>query len=307
MTAAFPLGAFAGCDTETNDKNPETARLLEICFALRTPGRDTDVRTTLVDPGDDVEIPEDATRVNGLTLERVRAEGKPVVEVLDLWLGDIALAARAGLPLVIQNAPYDLTVLDREARRNGVPTLDDRLDGVPLYVLDPLVLDKRLIKYRRRVSQEQGARCLKTLAQVYGIDWDDARAHGAEFDTLTAGRVVWRIGEWCRKPRADLAAMRVGPFDPPKPLHRNDVDAFLSLADMDLAELHKAQAEWYAQQTESFGQWLIEQRGEWESKARSAETADDRAIAEQEMADLDERIAGLSTEWPIRLPRGSQA
>jgi DNA polymerase III subunit epsilon len=300
MTAAFPLRAFSAADTETTNKDPEQARLLEICFTLAVPGRETDIRTTLVDPGDNVEVPEEATKVNGLTLERVRSEGKPAAEVLDVWLNDIAHTAWTGMPLIIQNAPYDLTVLDREARRNGVPTLNDRLDGAPLYVLDPLVLDKRCIKYRRKVSAEQGARCLKTLAAVYGIDWDDDKAHGAEFDTITAARVVWRISQWCRKSRTDLAAMRLGPFTPAKPMHRNDIAAFQSLADLSLADLQVKQADWYRQQTESFGQWLVEQRNEWLAKASAAEDDEGRTIAEQEAAELETRIAGLCTDWPFR-------
>src|SRR5437773_2551119 len=82
------------------------------------------------------------------------------------------------------------------AGRHGVPALDERRGGRLAPVRDPLVLDKQCIRYRRRVSPEQGARCLKTLCQVYRVGWDDNLAHSAEYDALQAARVVWRIGQW---------------------------------------------------------------------------------------------------------------
>ncbi len=296
----FPPAAMAGADTEATGKDPEQARLLEISLCLIAPGRDADIRTQIVDPGPDVEVPKEASDIHGLTTERVRAEGKPAAEVLDLYLADMALAIRSGFALVIQNAPYDLTVLQREAVRHGLPTLDERLSGPVAPVIDPLVLDKRCIKMRRRVSKDQGARCLKTLCQVYGFQWDDERAHGAEYDALQAARVVWRIGQWSQKSKADLMAMQLGPFDPPKPMHRNDATAFQSLAGMDLMDLHAKQALWYRQQTEDYGQWLVEQHNEWLAKADTAADDEARAIAEQEAAELDAKVDGLDPHWPVK-------
>jgi DNA polymerase-3 subunit epsilon len=100
-------------------------------------------RAWLVDPG--VEIPEGATEVHGITTERVRAEGLPT----DAAIGEILTALDQALgtsrPLVIFNARYDLTVLDREARRQHY----DVEEGGPVSslalgcrrVVDPLVLD----------------------------------------------------------------------------------------------------------------------------------------------------------------------
>lgn len=299
MTVGLGAGPMACVDVETTSANPEEARVVEICLALVVPGRETDVRTQVVDPG--VDVPDEAAAIHGFTTERVQAEGKPAPEVLDLYLGDIALAVKSGAPLVAMNAPYDCTVLDREARRHDLPTLHDRLGDTPLVVLDPMVLDKRCMKYRRRVSADQGARCLKTLCQVYGVGWDDQRAHGAEYDTLQAARVVWKIGQLSRMGRADLAKLRMDLSDRNKTLHRNDIAAFQGLADLTLPELHARQVGWYRAQTENFGQWLAEQRLEWDATARNAETDDDRAVALQEVAELEARIDGLNFDWPLRL------
>lgn len=306
---AFQLGAgpMACLDTETTAADPQVARTVEICLALVVPGRPADVRTQVIDPG--VEVPDEAAKIHGFTTERVQAEGKPAPEVLDLYLGDIALAVKSGMPVVAMNAAYDVTVLDREARRHDLPTLHDRLDGIPLYVLDPMVLDKRCVKYRKRVSAEQGARCLKTLAQTYRLGWDDTKAHAAEYDTLMGGRVVWRIGQLSRRSHDELMGIKLGPFDPPAAMRADDAKAFTSLADMTLAELHDAQVRWYAQQSDGLGQYWNQTRNEALHVAGKAEATDEeKAAAELEAADLAARIDSLSTEWPLRrLPEGALA
>jgi DNA polymerase-3 subunit epsilon len=294
---AWPPTALAALDIESTSVDVEDARTVEICLALIHPGQPVDVRRALINPG--VEIPQGAIDVHGITNERIQAEGKPPPEVLDLWVGDIALALRAGLPLVVMNANYDLTVLDRDCRRHGLPTLEERLGHPVGPVLDPMVLDKQCIKYRKRVSETQGARQLKTLCQVYGVQWDDEQAHAAEYDTLQAARVVWRIGRWSMLPADELLAKQLGPHTPPRPMHRNDVGKFRRLATMSLAQLHEAQAGWYAEQTESFEGWLHEQANEWRHQADTAPDDEARAIAEQELAGVLERLNGLRYEWPL--------
>lgn len=303
MGTPWPPAALAPMDTETTSPNPEEARVVEISLVLIRPGAAPDIRTQIVNPG--VPIPPEATKVHGIDDARAQAEGKPPADVLDLFVADMALALRAGLPLVIQNAPYDLTVLDRDCRRHDVPTLSDRLDGQIAPVLDPLVLDKRCIKMRRRVSEDQGARCLKTLAQVYGVPWDDERAHGAEYDCMQAARVIWRMGQWSRKPVAELTKMRLPHHD--WPMHRNDAAAFASLADLDLMELHKSQRVWYAEQAESFRQYLRREANEL--RHRISETPTAGTPAEQDLAELEARIDSLDACWPICVhePQGASS
>jgi DNA polymerase-3 subunit epsilon len=260
---------MAVLDTETTARDPEEALLASICFALIRPAdRAVDMRSALVD----VEMPEEASRVNGLTTERLRAEGGKAAEVLDVYCGDIALALNRGTALVIQNAPYDLTVLDRECRRHGIPTISERLDGRPIApVVDPGVLDKRLIKYRRRVSKDQGARCLKTLAQVHGVGWDDELAHTAEYDAMQAGRVVWQL-----------------------------MQRFPQVARLSLAELHAAQVDWYVEQSEGLAQYWLKKANQLEFEAGrtadEAERATALADAEKYRRDAD----GVTTDWPMR-------
>jgi DNA polymerase-3 subunit epsilon len=260
---------FTVLDTETSSANPEEARVGSICRAVIDPkAKAKDVTNALIA----IEMPAEASAVNGLTTEQLMAEGKPAADVLDEYCAEIAAVLLLGQPVIIANAPYDLTVLDRDCRRNGVPTLEDRLDGRPIApILDPIVLDKKVEKFRRRVSPTQGARCLKTLAQVHGVGWDDELAHTAEYDALQAGRVAWQLMR--RYPR---------------------------LAAMSLDELHEAQVGWYAEQAESLAQFFRKKANQAEFEARRTNSDEDRAAfladAEKIRADAD----GVTLDWPMR-------
>jgi DNA polymerase III epsilon subunit-like protein len=83
------------------------------------------------------------------------------------------------------NARFDLTMLDREARRYGLVPLGDREAG--LRVIDPFVIDKWLDRFRR------GKRKLADLCAHYGANLDDA--HEAGSDAIAAGRLAWVIGK----------------------------------------------------------------------------------------------------------------
>src|SRR5690606_31008051 len=95
----------------------------------------------LADPG--VEIPAGATAVHGITTERARAEGLPARQVVAEIILCLETMFARGLAVTIYNAPYDLTLLHREALRHGIAPLVE-----PTPVIDPLVLDKSVDKYR---------------------------------------------------------------------------------------------------------------------------------------------------------------
>jgi DNA polymerase-3 subunit epsilon len=134
------LGVF---DLETTGVDVETARVVTACIAvLDAEGRVVQRWDWIADPG--VEIPEAAAAVHGITTERARAEGR----ASELVIAEITQTLRTlfglGVPVVVYNAPYDLSLLDRECRRNELEPLDD-----PAPVIDPLVLDKQVDTYRK--------------------------------------------------------------------------------------------------------------------------------------------------------------
>jgi DNA polymerase III subunit epsilon len=169
------LGVF---DLETTGIDVETARIVTAHVGLiDMTGTSIVEGVWLADPG--IEIPAGASAVHGITTERARTEGRPAGEVVAEIVAAIEAVFARGIPLVIYNAPYDLTVLDREARRHGI------VSPVIGNVVDPLVIDKAVDTYRK------GKRTLEVCAELYGVTLSDA--HDAGADAIAAGRVAQAI------------------------------------------------------------------------------------------------------------------
>jgi DNA polymerase-3 subunit epsilon len=301
----IPETPLVSIDTETTDKQPELARVIDIAAAYVTPDQPLDLRQSYVNPG--VPVPAESTEVHGLTDEFIQREGKPAIEVLDLFLGEIALAVHRGAVLVIQNARYDLTVLDREAGRLGIPSLSERLGGQVAPVADPIVLDKRLIKFRSRVSEKQGARVLKTLAQIYGVGWDDGQAHGAAYDAVVTARVLWRMAAWCALPRPQLMQRQTCFSAAWKKVRAEDADWFERVAAMSPAQLHDAQVGWAAEQAEGLAtHWRSLAAGKREEAEWDNPPGDDalgvderRQVLLDEADELEQQADGMTPGWPL--------
>ena len=173
--STWSLGPLLGFDTETTGVDPSGDRLVTAALVWRAAPRADGVRpqsvtTWLADPG--VEIPEAAAAVHGVTTERARAEGRPVSEVLAEVSEHLVAAMAAGTPVV---ASYDLTLMEAELARHGLPTMRSRLGREPGPIVDPLILDRAVDRYRR------GKRRLGDLCEVYGVRVDEA-LHTAEVD-----------------------------------------------------------------------------------------------------------------------------
>ncbi|WP_069771872.1 MULTISPECIES: 3'-5' exonuclease [unclassified Streptomyces] len=211
-----PLAAF---DTETTGVDVETDRIVSAALVVQdAPGARPRVSRWLVNPG--VPVPAGATEVHGLTDDHLQRNGRwpsPVMfEIAEL----LAEQAAAGRPLVVMNAPFDLTLLDRELRRHRASSLGDWLDATPLRVLDPRVLDKHLDRYRK------GRRTLTDLCAHYDVTL--AEAHDAAADALAALEVVRALGR-----RFATRLERLSP-----------------------AELHTLQTTWHAAQARGLQAWF---------------------------------------------------
>lgn len=214
-------------DTETTDADPLKARLVSAYLGLLdADGNILREQEWIMRPQGFV-IPDGAIAIHGITNERALAEGQFSTTVLGQIIHIIQAACiDGGLPLVGQNVGYDLNVLHEEWRREYV---EIRGDHGPLtefigqlHVLDSLVLDKRLVKYRKGPK----ARVLINLAKHYGIHLTEEEAHGARADALAAGRIV------LKQFRDDL------------------------LRGMPLDVVHEAQAAWYSEQAADLENWF---------------------------------------------------
>lgn len=178
-----PLVAF---DLETTGTDVETDRIVTAAVVRLDPdGTVAEERTWLLDPG--IAIPEQASAIHGISTEHARAHGAPAVSAVEEIARAVADGLRSGTPLVVMNARYDLSLLDRECRRHGVASISERLGDAPSPVIDPLVIDKHVDKYRK------GKRALYALCDHYGVSLDDA--HDAKADAVAAARVVRRMAE----------------------------------------------------------------------------------------------------------------
>lgn len=207
---------LVGFDLETTGTDPRQARIVTAAVTEVKAGEPVRHRAWLANPG--VTIPPETTAIHGVSTERAAAHGRPAAEVV----AEVADAVRgywaARVPVVVYNAPFDLTLLDEELARYALPRLT--VDGVPAGpVIDPLVLDRALDRYRR------GKRTLEAACGVYGVVLDDAHEAGA--DALAAVRVARALA--VRYPEA---------------------------GDADLWELQERQRVWYADWAEDFSAWL---------------------------------------------------
>ncbi|MFH8341564.1 3'-5' exonuclease [Streptomyces sp. AM6-12] len=211
-----PLAAF---DTETTGVDVETDRIVSAAVVVQdAPETLPRVSRWLVNPG--VPVPAEATAVHGLTEEHLQRNGRWPAPVVFEIAEQLAEHAARGRPLVVMNAPFDLTLLDRELRRHRASSLERWFPSVPLRVLDPRVLDKHLDRYRK------GRRTLTDLCGHYGVEL--AGAHDAAADALAALEVVRALGR-----RFATRLERLSP-----------------------AELHALQADWHAAQARGLQSWF---------------------------------------------------
>ncbi|MET7680865.1 3'-5' exonuclease [Streptomyces sp. NPDC005423] len=211
-----PLAAF---DTETTGVDVESDRIVSAAVVVQdAAGHRPRVTRWLVNPG--VPVPAGATAVHGLTDDFLRRNGRWPAPVLREIAEELAGQAALGRPLVVMNAPFDLTLLDRELRRHRASSLAPWFEGSPLRVLDPRVLDKQLDRYRK------GRRTLTDLCAHYGVSLEGA--HDAGADALASLEVVRAVGR-----RFAARLERLSP-----------------------AELHALQSTWHAAQARGLQAWF---------------------------------------------------
>lgn len=178
-------GRLAAYDIETTGTDTENDRIVTAAVSIVGGGEPSESRTWLVDPG--IEIPAEATAVHGITTEKARSEGQDAASAVAEITSVLASVVVEDIPIVAFNARFDLTILDREARRHGVEPLIEAVGGPEgLLVIDPYVLEKRINKFRK------GSRTLSILCEDYGIPLTDA--HAADADALAAARLAWKLG-----------------------------------------------------------------------------------------------------------------
>lgn len=210
-------GLLGSYDCETTGTDPFSARLVSAAFVTSSGQR----HEFLVDPG--VEIPAEAAAVHGISTEHARAHGARPAEALERIAELLAEHLAAGAPLVVFNAPYDLTLLEAELERHGLRALRDRVRAVAP-IVDPLIIDRAMDRYRK------GSRTLEAQCAHYGVTIENA--HDACADSMAALEV------------ARAQAVR-----------------YPEVAEANLTELHARQVTWKAAADADYAQYKA-RRGE---------------------------------------------
>ncbi|MBA2952150.1 hypothetical protein GON03_19220 [Nocardioides sp. MAH-18] len=246
---AQPVGAF---DTETTGQDPATARIVTAAVVHMQTGTRPQPLRWLVDPG--IDVPAEAAEVHGYTNDRIAqllAEhgGKPggalrflptgavrpipaetAIFEIAMQLGGLIAREQA---VIVHNAPYDLTLLEHEARRYDVDPLSHRPFGLR-GVVDPMVVEKAFDQWRKTCYKKaaDGTECdrensvhvcggcrggkwacggcgttdrtLTSLCAHYGVVLADA--HDAAADAVASVRVLGKlISGW-----PQMAAWKLG-------------------------------------------------------------------------------------------------
>lgn len=211
-------GRLAAFDIETTGTDTESDRIVTASVSIVGGGEEAVNRNWLVNPG--IPIPAEATQVHKITTEMAMRDGAPAAEAVDEISSILTEVLSEAIPVVAFNARFDLTILDREARRHGVEPLIDRVGGADgLLVVDPYVLDKQYNKFRK------GRRNLAILCEAFRIPLTEA--HAADADALAAARLAWRMGSLNEE-----------------------------LGSMELFELHESQIHWAAEQAADLQQYF---------------------------------------------------
>lgn len=212
---------LVGLDLETTGLDVDEDRIVTGSVVRWGGGLPTAARNWWSDMGG-AEISADATAVHKITTEQARAAGRPAADIVTEIAETLSEYAKQAWPIVVMNAPFDLTMLERECARYGVRSI---WDSTPV-VLDPWVLDKYLDRFR------SGRRRLIDLCQHYSVKLEGG-AHNSEVDAKAACAVTWKIGS--RYPR---------------------------IGRQDIGDLHEMQARWARELRDEWLAWQVERFGE---------------------------------------------
>jgi DNA polymerase III epsilon subunit family exonuclease len=162
-------------DTETTGVGVEDA-VLEVAAVRFEHGRITAEFSSLIDPERD--LPEEATKVHGITAEMVK--GKP--KLVDV-AGELAKVGRDAAPCAY-NAPFDSRLVHAALAGTDCPAFDERLSWIDVYVI---VASPRVDKY----VKGSGRLKLTNVCARHGIDL--VGAHRALGDARATGCLLWSL------------------------------------------------------------------------------------------------------------------
>jgi DNA polymerase-3 subunit epsilon len=192
VTVNWTTSSWLTLDTETTGVDVDTDRIVTASLLhIHPDGLVEWGGEWLADPG--AEIPAEAEAVHGVSTADARRDGLPAAQVVAEIEEALDRRWNRDTPLVVANAPFDLSLLNAELMRHHRRPIT--FSGG---VLDPITCDRKLDKYRR------GGHTLGALCKTYRVD--PGRAHSSASDAFAAAAVMRAM---VRK-FPQLAAMSIG-------------------------------------------------------------------------------------------------
>lgn len=170
-------GPLLGLDLETDGLDLHYARPVSWGLIYGDEGRIIRARSALVDIRR--EIPEEVSRIHGITTAHIRERGGDFEKAIAGICGELLATSFARTPIVGANLRFDLTILDSCYRlfSGGSGLREDGWNGL---VVDVMVIDRHKDKFRK------GGRKLIDLCRHYGVVLDKRDEHTAKGDAIAA-------------------------------------------------------------------------------------------------------------------------
>jgi DNA polymerase-3 subunit epsilon len=131
-------------------------------------------------------IPEESSRVHGITTERAMKEGKPLFDVLGLFWNDY----RESDLLIAHNMSFDIMVLKSAIIRTGIPPMlrSFNLDAMPKYCTKDASTDVCKIP---GPYGYKWPKLIELYQHFFGEEFDDQ--HSSNADTLACAKCFFEL------------------------------------------------------------------------------------------------------------------
>jgi len=166
---------FIAFDTETTGVDIASDRIVTAAAVVYRDGVEDSTHEWLIKV--DIDIPEAASAVHGITNEVSQTQGQEqraaLGSIRDYLIG-------SGLPVVCFNSQYDRGILDANLERVGLEPLAGVID------ICPYVIDKQMDRYVKGKAQRR----LQPTVARYGLAISEDDWHGALADSRITGLLL---------------------------------------------------------------------------------------------------------------------
>ena len=166
---------FIAFDTETTGVDVSADRIVSAAAVEFRDGVEASSREWLIKV--DVQIPQAASAVHGITDEMSQSQGLVQVEALES-IREYLISSK--MPVVCFNSQFDRAILDSNLERVGCEPLSGVVD------ICPYVIDKHMDKYVKGKAQRR----LQPTVARYGLELNEADWHGALADARITGLLL---------------------------------------------------------------------------------------------------------------------